>query len=226
MLFKRTTIAALILAFASVTFAHNYPGYVVDSSEKLVRSVVTGECIKTGTWVPENLIPECGGPVAKVEAPTPTPVEEPVVKIITPEPVAATPLPEIKTIEVVIEKAVPINLSAQVLFDFDEFTLTSGGVEILSAVAEELKKVDYKVIKLDGYTDRFGSAKYNLKLSQKRANIVKAFLAFKGVDTTKIKAVGYGKTNFITTVEDCKNFKSAGLKACYSQDRRVSLTLN
>jgi OOP family OmpA-OmpF porin len=44
-----------------------------------------------------------------------------------------------------------------------------------------------------------GSAAYNLKLSQKRAEAVKGYLLEQGVDAARVQAKGYGKENPVAT---------------------------
>ena len=78
------------------------------------------------------------------------------------------------------------------MFDFDKDTLTPRGKEVVDNVAAQLKETGAKEVKVAGYTDRLGSDAYNLDLSQRRANRVKARLIEDGV-TSEITAVGYGK---------------------------------
>lgn len=51
-----------------------------------------------------------------------------------------------------------------------------------------------KKVTLSGYTDSIGTAAYNQKLSERRANSVKAYLVKKGVAANRITAQGFGKT--------------------------------
>ena len=83
-------------------------------------------------------------------------------------------------------------LSGDFLFDFDKDTLTARGKEVVDSVAAQLKETGAKDVKVAGYTDRLGSDAYNLDLSQRRANRVKARLVQDGV-TSEITAIGYGK---------------------------------
>ncbi|NDU86096.1 MAG: OmpA family protein, partial [Ferrovum sp.] len=49
-----------------------------------------------------------------------------------------------------------------------------------------------KKVKIAGYTDSIGSAKYNLKLSEKRADAVKSYLVSKGIPASRIHTEGHG----------------------------------
>jgi OOP family OmpA-OmpF porin len=220
MFFKKFVLTISILAFTAPSFA-GIPGYVTDSFGKLVRDAEK-RCVKTGTWELKNLIPECDTtPVAPIQPGT-------TVKTLPVAPaIVETPLPEVTPTPapIVLKKSETLSLSALVLFGFDKYKLSSTGEQVLDMIITELNKTEYKSISLDGYTDRFGTAKYNLKLSQKRADAVKAYLVAHGVDASKIKTTGHGKTKFRTTPTDCKGLKGAKLKVCYSDDRRVELTL-
>lgn len=233
MLFKKIILAVFAFSLVSTSFA-GIPGYVTDSQGKLVRDAAK-RCVKTGTWKPENMIPECDTNPKKVqpdngnshsvdatqfkdEAPLVQPLKP--APAITEQPLAAPA----KNVE--IKKAIPVILDAAVMFDFDKSNLTEVGKEILNSFVTALNATEYKTINLDGYTDRFGSNSYNQKLSQNRANAVKAFLVANGVDAKKIVATGRGKSNFKTKPTDCKNHKKAALKACYAPDRRVVVTVN
>ena len=57
---------------------------------------------------------------------------------------------------------------------------------------------------IKGYTDTIGNYDYNKELSLFRANIVKSFLAGKGINPTKIKTIGMGSENAIDTNETAK----------------------
>ena len=57
---------------------------------------------------------------------------------------------------------------------------------------------DYKIW-VQGHTDSTGSMRTNMKLSQRRAQSVKAFLITKGVPADRLEAKGYGPTRPIAT---------------------------
>ena len=59
-------------------------------------------------------------------------------------------------------------------------------------------------VEIGGHTDVVGSKNYNKFLSQKRAEAVKDFLTKKGIDTRRIKAVGYGSSKPLASNDDEK----------------------
>ena len=90
-------------------------------------------------------------------------------------------------------------------FEFDSDRLTPDAKEILNGVAETLKSYSDLKIEVAGHTDDVGSEGYNMGLSERRANSVKTYLGSRGVDTSRLTPVGYGKTKPLvegTTDED------------------------
>lgn len=88
----------------------------------------------------------------------------------------------------------------------------------LDAVLALLKDEENKTLSLDieGYTDNTGKASSNLKLSQARANAVKAYLVKKGIAADRLSATGFGIENPVAD-----NKTAAGR----AQNRRVELKL-
>ena len=64
----------------------------------------------------------------------------------------------------------------------------------LAKVVEVLKANPTYKLEIGGHTDNVGSAKNNMELSDKRDNAVKNYLVKKGIDTSRLKAIGYGDT--------------------------------
>jgi OOP family OmpA-OmpF porin len=78
-----------------------------------------------------------------------------------------------------------------------------------------------KYMNISGHTDRLGSPQYDQKLSERRANAVKAYLVKKGVDASKIETYGFGKTLPVKSCPDDKDRKA--LQACLEPNRRVEI---
>lgn len=110
-------------------------------------------------------------------------------------------------------------LSGDFLFDFDKSVLSAQGKSTLNGIAKEIKDTGAKNVTVTGYTDRLGSATYNQKLSQARANTTKAYLQSQGV-SANIKAVGRGAAN---QVKACKGETGQALKDCLKPNRRVHI---
>jgi outer membrane protein OmpA-like peptidoglycan-associated protein len=84
-----------------------------------------------------------------------------------------------------------IELSSDVLFDFDKSDLLPKAIPELEKVATILKSYPKASCTIEGYTDRKGSDPYNQKLSERRADSVKNWLISKGA-ANPMTARGWG----------------------------------
>jgi OOP family OmpA-OmpF porin len=114
-----------------------------------------------------------------------------------------------------------VTLSATELFAFDSATLNMPQPKLDDIAAALQADPSITDVEIDGYTDRLGSKKYNLKLSERRANAVRDYLVSKGIDGGRLKAVGKGPDNPLVT--DCKQKKRSELIACLAPNRRVEV---
>jgi OOP family OmpA-OmpF porin len=78
-------------------------------------------------------------------------------------------------------------------FAFNSAELTPESDAVLAYGVATLKKNPNLIIEVDGHTDSVGSEKYNMVLSQHRAESVMKYLLDHGVTNT-LTAKGYGKT--------------------------------
>src|SRR5258707_8979212 len=119
------------------------------------------------------------------------------------------------------KKPAIVNLASTELFEFNKATLTTEArAKLDSEVIAKLKDIgSLRYIIVNGHADRLGSAQYNQKLSEKRAEAVRAYIASKGADSSKIETLGFGKTLQIKSCPDQKDRKA--LIECLSPNRRV-----
>jgi len=151
-------------------------------------------------------------------APTPTPAAQPQA---VPElkPVAKPePKPEPK-------KPAIVNLASRELFEFNKATLTEDAKKRLDAeVVAKLRDIgQIRYINVNGHADRLGSVQYNQRLSEKRADAVRAYLVSKGVEASKVETLGFGKTTPVKSCPDQKDRRS--LIDCLAPNRRVEIEI-
>jgi len=149
-------------------------------------------------------------PVARV-APQPTPIAA-APEAAPPTPAAPTPPPAPR-----FER---YTLSATELFAFDSAVLRMPQAkldEIASALAGNAQVTN---VIITGYTDRLGSEKYNMDLSQRRADSVKAYLTGKGIESGRLSSVAKGESN---PVVQCTNKNHVELIKCLEPNRRVEV---
>ena len=113
-------------------------------------------------------------------------------------------------------------LGADALFAFDRADLNSmndAGRESLDRLVEDIQKLEsLESVTVYGYTDRLGSDSYNQRLSQRRANTVKLYLADRGIPAEKVTAIGKGKAD---QVEPCPGMRGQELRDCLQPNRRI-----
>lgn len=88
--------------------------------------------------------------------------------------------------------AMPVN------FAFDDASIREQDKPMLDRFARVAQKYyPGSVITVEGYADPAGSMRYNLALSQRRANAVKDALSQLGLAGDQVKAYGYGKSRLV-----------------------------
>ena len=151
--------------------------YAVDSSGHVVRNNF-GDCWRTSAWTKELAIKECDPhlfPAQAEAAPAPVPAPAP------------APVPQ------KVEKS--RTLDATALFGFDKDSLSDTGRAELDGLSDDLKRMtSIDNVSVVGHTDSTGPDAYNMGLSQRRAQTVKAYLVGKGIAADKITAKGMGET--------------------------------
>ena len=81
----------------------------------------------------------------------------------------------------------------EVLFDFDKSIVKPEWYGLLDEVVDILNANSGLRVIFEGHTDSIGSADYNMGLSKRRAQSVKAYIEAKGVSADRLASVGYGE---------------------------------
>ena len=111
---------------------------------------------------------------------------------------------------------ITIRLPGSVLFDFDSAQIRPDAERTLSEVAEVLKAYAQRPMRIEGHTDSVASDDYNLKLSERRAQSVQAWLVSRGGVKAAFATRGWGESKPAAT-----NDTPAGRQ----QNRRVEVII-
>lgn len=111
---------------------------------------------------------------------------------------------------------ITLNMPGGITFLSNSSDVRAESYPILDKVAATLNEYHETLVEAAGHTDSTGSAEYNQKLSERRANSVAAYLESRGVDAKRLIVVGDGEKDPIAS-----NDTPAGRQ----QNRRVELTI-
>jgi len=229
-IFKMLAMASLTLEIGNASADEiTKEGYLIDTRGNVVKNSYN-ECWRTGYWTPAMAIEECDPDLVKKETSAPAP------KAAAPEPVAVAPAPKSMAVSPPPPAPAPAptkmifsaDSSADSLFGFGKATVTPSGKQALDKFAADLKGASFDVITVTGHTDRIGSHAYNMKLSTRRAEAVKAYLVESaGIPSDKITARGVDGSDPVTKPGECKGKKATKkLIACLQPDRRVEVEVS
>jgi peptidoglycan-associated lipoprotein len=99
-----------------------------------------------------------------------------------------------------------------VYFDFDKSDIKPEFLDTLTAHAKYLVANPSQKIRIEGYTDERGTVEYNVALGDRRAQAVRRFMLFQGVNADQITTVSYGEAHPADAGHD---------ETAWSKDRRA-----
>jgi OOP family OmpA-OmpF porin len=215
------TCAALLPATGSAATGERKDGYLTDTQGGIVRAIGAGVCVRTSQWTPALAVAECDPDLVKKPAPKPVPVPKP-----TPKP-EVKPKPEPKPVAKPKPKVQMLNIERKIELQgmpFDKAEMTPDNVKELDKFLADLKPVTLGAVIVTGHTDRIGSLKYNQRLSERRAVVVKDYVTSKGIDPKLIFWEGKAFKQPIPVTKFCSNkMKRKQLIECLAPNRRVTV---
>ena len=118
----------------------------------------------------------------------------PVEEVVAPAPVAPAPLPPEPVPAPQPEPVVCSPGPFIVFFEWDKSDITPEAASILDNAVTQYQSCGNAQVMLAGYTDKSGAASYNVGLSQRRADSVKAYLSSKAIPMGVISTEAFGET--------------------------------
>jgi OOP family OmpA-OmpF porin len=201
------TLLGLVLAGSAigplaVHAAEFSAGYIYDMRGMVVRDA-DGSCKRTSKWAPANAIEACDPDVVAERG-------------------ANTPIRPAKARVTGVTAEVDVTtLHAGEAFEFNSADLSEAGKQTLSsAIAGHGDDYIHRV-NVVGHTDQIGSAEYNLNLSQRRADAVKAELVAQGVPQERIRTSARGSADPIVS---CEGVIGDALIQCLAPNRRTEVS--
>lgn len=180
---KKLLSAALIFSASITNASDNW----VSSSSVLVRDS-QNQCVRNGVWTPATAHPACVPDLA----PRPQPPAPAAPSVQAPKPGPVAPAPRSAPPASVPQS---VTFQAETLFDFDRSVIKPEGRRILDGFVTSLNgsRAHYDTVIVIGHTDSIGSDTYNLRLGQRRAEAVKAYLISRGIDSRAVRTLSRGE---------------------------------
>jgi outer membrane protein OmpA-like peptidoglycan-associated protein len=96
----------------------------------------------------------------------------------------------------------PILMPTDLLFDYNSATLRPGAAASLEKLGRLIQRNPQATFRVEGHTDSFGGDQYNLDLSRRRAETVKAWLVQNmNIDPARVQTQGFGKMHLLVPAD-------------------------
>lgn len=105
-----------------------------------------------------------------------------------------------------------VNVGDRIFFDTDSSIIRADAQQTLTRQAQWLQRYPNFQLTIEGHADERGTRAYNLALGARRAAATRDFLASKGVPSSRIKTLSFGKERPVAVCDDI---------SCWSQNRRA-----
>jgi peptidoglycan-associated lipoprotein len=110
-----------------------------------------------------------------------------------------------------------VNVGDRVFFQTDSAELTTQARQTLDKQALWLNNYNRYAFTIEGHADERGTREYNIALGARRAQVVREYLASRGISEQRMHTISYGKERPVAVCNDI---------SCWSQNRRGVTVLN
>jgi peptidoglycan-associated lipoprotein len=110
-----------------------------------------------------------------------------------------------------------VNVGDRVFFETDSTELTPQSRDTLEKQAQWLRNYNRYSFTIEGHADERGTREYNIALGARRSQVVREYLASRGIEPTRMRTISYGKERPVAVCNDI---------SCWSQNRRAVTVLN
>ncbi|MDH7798465.1 MULTISPECIES: peptidoglycan-associated lipoprotein Pal [unclassified Beijerinckia] len=109
-----------------------------------------------------------------------------------------------------------VNVGDRVFFDTDSIELNASAQATLDKQAQWLSQYSRYNFTVEGHADERGTREYNFALGAQRSEAAKNYLIARGVQSSRIRTISYGKERPVAVCNDI---------SCWSQNRRAVTVL-
>lgn len=109
-----------------------------------------------------------------------------------------------------------VNVGDRVFFETDSTDLTQQAQATLDKQSRWLAQYPRYTITIEGHADERGTREYNFALGAKRSEVTKNYLVARGVPSSRIRTISFGKERPVAVCNDI---------SCWSQNRRAVTVL-
>ena len=209
--FMKCTVVAVAVAAALASGGVRAQSYVTAGGQPVRNS--EGACWRTAYWTPDSASEECDPQLTKKAAP---------VAVLAAAGSSEPPKPP-----AIAAKMVPVTLTTEVLFAFNDATLGGDALKQLDDFGKKLVDMDVKKVVVVGHADGIGSSHYNQMLSVRRLWVVRDHLAKAGIAAQQMSLDAKGSNDPVTSgvcdTLGSENRLDPKLIACLQPDRRVKI---
>lgn len=207
------------------------PGYVLDSAGKVVRDS-RNDCVHNTLWSRDQALAQCDGspavtaasatpPVSQTSANTEEAAQTDELPPPAPAQTAEIPADDSAAIVAAPEPSVErVYLGADTYFEFNQAELRQQAHVPLDKIVARAKDGQNPAIEIVGHADQIGDADYNLTLSQRRADAVRAYFVEQGIPEDSIRVEARGESDPIVR---CEGQQGSALIGCLQPNRRSEI---